>query len=289
MIACRIKYFWIFFCALCFESCGTSIVREFVQTPPTFSVEAPVAMNALVINLVDKISDTGDHLPQLSISLVNSRDSTGQLWSDLLGSNFNIQFGSQNVAVSLANTSGANLEGISFTAQPTLSNSVVASLLGKSITLLKTNGTAVSSQALSPSALSDFSASLPPLSQRLVSPCRLDPSDPDPNLSWSNQGNTPLALQFGSNPIFSLSVPDTGSWLPVKNLFSTFFSTQDLAAADQNIGTTSLLSMPLKLQRISNQSLRISAPGSLDRSLQLSITIEEDLNTNIQYVGGCGI
>src|SRR2546430_14576863 len=90
---------WIEFSIL--SGCGVEIHREFEQKDPTFSVEAPFVSEALQLTLTDKISDTGEHRPNISMNLKNTRDTSGQAWSELLGDKFFIKIGSQNFELDL--------------------------------------------------------------------------------------------------------------------------------------------------------------------------------------------
>ncbi len=277
------------FSCLAILGCGTQVSRDYIKSAPIFFITPPSEnIDGLQIQLSEQISDAGEKTFQVLALLKNSADADGKLWSDLFGNNFSVQLGVRNIQLNLQASSNEFLKDLLYSSGNVSVNAAqVSEIFGNSAKLLDAAGTPVSTEAHMPLLLDDASGHAPALSARLLASCKFSPSDPAPGLSWMNQNNENILIQIGASPTFSTSVSDSGSWFPVRNFYEAFYSAADLNTADQSRGTTGELVIPARLTRTSSESMRVTVPKQLDRSLVVVGSITQIQNIRIQYVGGC--
>lgn len=272
-------------CLALLASCGTEVNRTITPIPPSFSISPPdSATDSLQIKIIDQVDDAGAHSLSISADLNNSAGSTGNLWSDFFASSFQISFGDLKLSVPAAKGSPASNYSLS---TQSISISQAEKIFASEVKLLSSEGAVISSLAETPEALSNLSVAEDALSLRLIAPCKFKPTDDDPELYWEGQNSNNLKILFGAKAEFSNSVTDDGYWEPLRSLFEKFFSAADLASADSSKTTTATITTPLVLQRSSNASVRVFKSGVPDRSLIISMLVEERRNTQLRYVGAC--
>ena len=267
-----------------FATCGTQVSREYLQGPANFFVNPPNTFEPLQVELVENISDSGTKSFRISASLKNSSDSNGRLWSDLLGKSFYIRVENKSLQLQLPN-SNENLADLAFSSgSVSLTASEVQALFGKNIFIANILGDSLSSSASIPLSLDNVLVSAPDLSNRLLASCKVNSSDPEPKLLWSNIGSENLQIQIAS---FKTVATDSGVWTPTQGLFQSLFTATELATADQSNTATATITKNMSLARSLAQAIRVTIPNQLDRSLLVTVSIVQTQNTAIRYVGGC--
>jgi hypothetical protein len=262
--------------------CGSEVERKITPIEPSFSVSAPQDSSELLFSVTDSVDDSGAHRISISGELVNSAGSTGQTWSDLFDQKFVLNVGSAHFTYAVQSDAKKFL----LSDQP-INVNAVSEAFAKTITIASGEGVVLSSEALMLPALSDVVTAEPALASRVLSTCKFQTTDPFPSLIWEGRSGQFLEVTVGSKSEFATTILDSGTWSPSANLFSKFFTSQDIASADLVGAPTSKIVLPLHLKRTTQQAVRVVKPGGLDRSLTISLSVEEQKNINVRYVGAC--
>lgn len=272
-------------CLCLLSACGTEIVRTIDEIPPTFSISpGDLSLEGLQIRILDQIDDSGNHSLSISSRLKNSAGSTGQTWSNMFGESIGLSVSDLKFSMSLEKN---QTDSAFLMAEQTLPTLSAPKVFGAQIELYSSDEVLVSTKVDIPTSLVDIRSPFTPLSNRLLSNCKVLASDPESDLLWLGQSSHPLRISFGAKSEYTSEILDSGWWVPTRDLFEVFYSAAALATADLIAEPTAETTTPLVIQRVSNQAARVFKTGILDRSLLVSITIEERRSTKIRYVGSC--